>query len=47
VRVNVIAEAFGGGGHAAAAGFTGTAPLDDVVRQTLAAVRRELGAAAV
>ncbi len=43
VRVNVIAEAFGGGGHAAAAGFTATAALDDVIRQTLAVVRRELG----
>lgn len=47
VRVNVIAEAFGGGGHAAAAGFTAKGPIDDVVRQTLAVVRRELGAAAV
>lgn len=47
VRANVIAEAFGGGGHAAAAGFTATLPLDDVVRQTLAVVRRELGAAAL
>ncbi len=47
VRANVIAEAFGGGGHAAAAGFTAKGPLDDVVRQTLAVVRRELDAAAV
>ena len=46
VRANVIAEAFGGGGHPAAAGFTGTGGLDDVIRQTLAAVRRELGATA-
>ncbi len=46
VRANVIAEAFGGGGHAAAAGFTFKAPLDEVIRQTLAAVRRELGATA-
>jgi bifunctional oligoribonuclease and PAP phosphatase NrnA len=46
VRANVIAEAFGGGGHPAAAGFTATGGLDDVVRQTLAAVRRELGATA-
>ncbi len=46
VRVNVIAEAFGGGGHAAAAGFTATAALNDVIRQTLAVVRRELGATA-
>ncbi len=45
IRANVIAEAFGGGGHAAAAGFTATEGLDDVIRQTLAAVRRELGAA--
>ncbi len=45
VRANVIAEAFGGGGHAAAAGFTMKEPLDEVVRQTLAAVRRELSAA--
>ncbi|HET9000923.1 MAG TPA: bifunctional oligoribonuclease/PAP phosphatase NrnA [bacterium] len=45
VRANVIAEAFGGGGHAAAAGFTVKGPVDDVVRQTLAAVRRELSAA--
>ena len=46
VRAHVVAEAFGGGGHAAAAGFTGRGPLDDVVRQTLEVVRRELGAAA-
>jgi len=46
VRAHVIAEAFGGGGHAAAAGFTFKAPLDEVIRQTLAAVRRELGATA-
>lgn len=45
IRANVIAEAFGGGGHAAAAGFTVKEPLDEVVRRTLAAVRRELGAA--
>jgi len=45
VRAHVIAAAFGGGGHAAAAGFTGRGPLDDVVRQTLEVVRRELGAA--
>ncbi len=47
VRANVIAEAFGGGGHTAAAGFTVKEPLDDVVRRTLAVVRRELGAAAL
>jgi len=46
LRANVIAEMFGGGGHAAAAGFTAHAPLDDVIRDTLAAIRRELGAAA-
>ena len=45
IRANVIAEAFGGGGHAAAAGFTVKEPLDEVVRRTLEAVRRELGAA--
>jgi phosphoesterase RecJ-like protein len=47
VRANVIAEAFGGGGHAAAAGFTLKQALDDVIRETLVAVRRELGAAAL
>lgn len=46
VRAHMIAEAFGGGGHAAAAGFTAHGALPDVVRQTLDAVRRELGAAA-
>ncbi|HYM90631.1 MAG TPA: DHH family phosphoesterase [bacterium] len=46
VRAHVIAEAFGGGGHAAAAGFTFKAPLDEVIRQTLGAVHRELGATA-
>jgi phosphoesterase RecJ-like protein len=46
VRAHVIAEAFGGGGHAAAAGFTAHGTLDDVVAGTLDAVRRELGAAA-
>ncbi len=45
VRAHVIAEAFGGGGHAAASGFTVHGTLDEVVRQTLEAVRRELGAA--
>ncbi len=44
VRAHVIAGAFGGGGHAAAAGFTGHGSLDDVVRQTLEVVQRELGA---
>ena len=46
VRAHVIAEAFGGGGHPAAAGFTSHAALPDVIRQTLEVVRRELGAAA-
>lgn len=46
VRAHMIAEAFGGGGHAAAAGFTARGALPDVIRQTLDAVRRELGAAA-
>jgi bifunctional oligoribonuclease and PAP phosphatase NrnA len=46
VRANVIAEAFGGGGHAAAAGFTAVGPLEEVVQRTLAEIRRELGAAA-
>jgi len=46
VRAHAIAEAFGGGGHAAAAGFTGHGPLDEVIRQTLEVVRRELGVAA-
>ncbi len=46
VRANVIAEAFGGGGHPAAAGFTATGGLEEVVGQTLTAVRRELGATA-
>jgi phosphoesterase RecJ-like protein len=46
VRANVIAEAFGGGGHSAAAGFTATAPLADVVRRTLEAVAQELAARA-
>ncbi len=45
VRAHVIAEAFRGGGHAAAAGFTARGTLDEVVRQTLEVVRRELGAA--
>jgi bifunctional oligoribonuclease and PAP phosphatase NrnA len=45
IRANVIAEGFGGGGHPAAAGFTATAGLDEVIRQALAAVRRELSAA--
>ncbi len=47
VRAHVIAETFGGGGHAAAAGFTAAGPLPDVVRRTLEAVQRELAAGAV
>jgi phosphoesterase RecJ-like protein len=47
VRAHRIAEAFGGGGHAAAAGFTAPGPLPDVIRRTLEAVERELAAAAV
>lgn len=47
VRAHVIAEAFGGGGHAAAAGFTAAGPLPDVVRRTLTAVERELQTGAV
>jgi phosphoesterase RecJ-like protein len=46
VQAHVIAEAFGGGGHAAAAGFTASGPLDEVVRRTLEVVARELGARA-
>ncbi|HET7266423.1 MAG TPA: DHHA1 domain-containing protein [bacterium] len=46
VRTNVVAEAFGGGGHAAAAGFTAAGPLQDAIRSTIEAVRRELAAAA-
>jgi bifunctional oligoribonuclease and PAP phosphatase NrnA len=46
IRANIIAEAFGGGGHAAAAGFTATGPLPEVMRRTLAAVRQELAAQA-
>lgn len=46
VRTNVIAEGFGGGGHSAAAGFTASAPLPDVMRRTIEAVQRELAAVA-
>jgi bifunctional oligoribonuclease and PAP phosphatase NrnA len=46
VRAHVIAEAFGGGGHAAAAGFTARGPLDDVVRKAREAVQREISIAA-
>lgn len=45
-RSNVIAEAFGGGGHQGAAGFTGTQPLDQMIAATLAEVERELRQAA-
>jgi len=47
IRANIIAEAFGGGGHAAAAGFTATGPLPDVMRRTIEAVQQELAAGAV
>ena len=46
VHANVIAEAFGGGGHAAAAGFTGRGSLDDVIGRTLEVIERELGTTA-
>lgn len=46
VRAHLIAEAFGGGGHEAAAGFTAHGSLDEVIRRTLDVVARELGAAA-
>ena len=46
VRAHVIAEAFGGGGHAAAAGFTIKEAPDAAVRRTLEVVRQELAAAA-
>ncbi len=42
VRSNVIAEAFGGGGHQGAAGFTRAGPLDQVLATTLAAAENEL-----
>lgn len=41
-RSNVIAEVFGGGGHAGAAGFTRQGNLDDVVALTLREVEKEL-----
>jgi len=47
VRANVIAEALGGGGHAAAAGFTAREPLDDAIRRALAVVHAELSVSAV
>lgn len=42
VGASVIAESLGGGGHAAAAGFTVAAPIAEVVAKTLAAVQAEL-----
>ncbi|MDR7404622.1 MAG: DHHA1 domain-containing protein, partial [Armatimonadota bacterium] len=42
VRSHVIAEAFGGGGHPGAAGFTAAGRLEEVVAATLAEVEREL-----
>ena len=44
VDVNKIAAAFGGGGHANAAGCTVSGPLDAVTRQILDAVRAALAA---
>src|SRR2546425_205717 len=41
-RSHVIAEAFGGGGHQEAAGFTATGPLDKVIAATLAEAEKEL-----
>src|SRR5206468_4056391 len=45
-RSHVIAEAFGGGGHQEAAGFTASGPLDTVIAATLAAAEKELQRAA-
>jgi phosphoesterase RecJ-like protein len=42
VRANVIAEALGGGGHVAAAGFTMAGPVSEVIAKTLALVHAEL-----
>lgn len=42
VRAHVIAEAFGGGGHRGAAGFTATGTLEEVVARTLRAAEQEL-----
>lgn len=42
VRANVIAEALGGGGHVAAAGFTIAGPVSEVITKTLALVHAEL-----
>jgi phosphoesterase RecJ-like protein len=41
-RANVIAEAFGGGGHQGAAGFNGKGELAQVMAQTLAAAEKEI-----
>lgn len=41
-RANLIAEAFRGGGHQGAAGFTMTGELAQVIAQTLAAAEREI-----
>ncbi len=43
VAANRLAARFGGGGHAAAAGFTAQRPVDDVVRDTLAEAAAFLG----
>ena len=40
--VNDIAQRFGGGGHAQAAGCTIHAPLDEAVRMVLAAMEEKL-----
>src|SRR5437016_2134939 len=45
-RSHVIAEAFGGGGHQEAAGFTASGALDTVTAATLAAAEKELQRAA-
>lgn len=42
VRAHVIAEAFGGGGHRGAAGFTAAGTLEEVVARTLRAAEAEL-----
>jgi len=42
VAANVIAEAFGGGGHQGAAGFTGTQPLEQMIAATLAEAEKQL-----
>lgn len=45
VAANRLAARFGGGGHAAAAGFTAQRPVEEVVRDTLAAAVAFLGEA--